>query len=383
MPTERKRSLSQTGGPCELWGEPEEAQRLAGCLDVDPGAKLPFTHGFHAYPARMHPETARRAVDAFPGRRVLDPFVGSGTVAVEAVRAGRGFTGVDISRVGLEIAWARTRVMHPDRCRQVEAAAHRLADRAFGEVDRDFEWPAWTREERAWYDPHTLREVAVLKALIDGEAEEWIRRILAVVLSSIVVKLSKQISDSDAKVDAYHRPKPRGATFRWFRDRSSELTKGLLQLSSDLHKRKVPFVEPELRLDDARTVALPAGGFDLVLTSPPYAGTYDYAFHHARRFPLFGEDPSFARAREIGSRRKPENYPEDLSAALRKAIRALAPGGKALILIGEGDQLLKELAPSLEARVVAMASQLRRDWKGGPARRESLALLTSAGRSPH
>ena len=109
----RKRSLSNTGGRCRLSGDPGLAAKLAHCLAVDPDAKLPFTHGFHAYPARMHPETARRIIDAFPGGRVVDPFVGSGTTAVEAVRAGRPFIGLDISKIPLEIAWARTRIGLP------------------------------------------------------------------------------------------------------------------------------------------------------------------------------------------------------------------------------------------------------------------------------
>ena len=101
---------SNTGGRCRLSGDPELAAVLAWCFDVDPGAKLPFTHGFHAYPARMHPETARRVIEVFPGGLILDPFVGSGTTALEAVRAGRPFLGSDISKVPLEIAWTRTRV---------------------------------------------------------------------------------------------------------------------------------------------------------------------------------------------------------------------------------------------------------------------------------
>jgi hypothetical protein len=93
----RKRSLTHTGGRCRLSGDPALAAPLAHCLAVDPAAPLPFTHGFHAYPARMHPETARRVIATFPGGRIVDPFVGAGTTAVEAVRAGRPFTGFDIS----------------------------------------------------------------------------------------------------------------------------------------------------------------------------------------------------------------------------------------------------------------------------------------------
>ena len=75
-----------------------------------------------------------------------------------------------------------------------------------------------------------------------------LRRLLTVVLSSVLVKLSRQVSDSDLNKDRAFRPRPRGTAFRWFRDKGSELTKGLLLLGSDLHKRQVAFVEPELQI---------------------------------------------------------------------------------------------------------------------------------------
>lgn len=375
----RKRSLSGTGGRCRLAGDPALAATLARCLDVDPDAKLPFTHGFHAYPARMHPETARRALEAFPGGLVLDPFVGSGTTAVEAVRAGRPFVGIDISKVPLEIAWTRTRVGRPEESRRVEAAAHRLANRAFQDVQEDFEMPPWAAAELEWYDPHTLREIVVLKYLIDGE-DLPLRRMLTVVLSSVLVKLSRQISDSDVKHDLHHRPKPRGAAFRWFRDKSSELTKGLLLLSSDLYKRHVAFTEPELRREDARDARLPAGGVDLILTSPPYAGVYDYSRHQSRRYPLFDEDPRFAEARELGSRRDASRYKEDMETVLKNLLGALSPAGRIVMMIGDGqqvkaDQFLTELAAKTGAKLQAIASQSRRSWHGGPPKQEHLISI--------
>jgi hypothetical protein len=374
-----KRSLSSSGGRCRLSGDPELAAKLASCLSVDPDAKLPFTHGFHAYPARMHPETARRAIEAFPGGRVLDPFVGSGTTAVEAVRAGRPFLGLDISTVPLEIAWARTRIGLPEQSRKVEGAAHRLAGRAFQEVEHDFTMPPWARAEREWYDPHTLREICVLKLLIDRE-EPTLKRLLTVVLSSVLVKLSRQISDSDVKKDLYFRPRPRGAAFRWFSDKSSELTKGLLLLSSDLYKRKVAFLDPELRREDAREARLPAGSVDLIVTSPPYAGVYDYSRHQSRRYPIFDEDPRYAEAHELGSRRDAGRYREDMEAVLKNLLGALSSQGRILILIGDGQQVkadsfLTELAAKLGAKVLAIASQSRKDWSGGPPKQEHLVAI--------
>src|SRR6185295_8182149 len=176
-----------TGGRCRLTGDPALAATLAKCLAVDPDMKLPFTHGFHAYPARLHPETARLVIESFPGGLIVDPFVGSGTTAVEAVRTGRRFVGSDISKVPLEIAWTRTRVGLPEQSRRVEQVAHQLVGRAFKEVEEEFTMPPWVRAEQEWYDAHTLREIVVLKYLIDGE-EPAMRRMLTVVLSSLLVK---------------------------------------------------------------------------------------------------------------------------------------------------------------------------------------------------
>jgi hypothetical protein len=328
----------------------------------------------------MHPETARRVVESFPGGRIVDPFVGSGTTAVEAVRAGRPFVGFDISKVPLEIAWARTRVGLPEQSRKVEGAAHRLAGRAFQEVENDFTMLPWTRKEYEWYDPHTLREIYVLKLLIDQE-EPTLRRLLTVVLSAVLVKLSRQISDSDVKVDVHHRPRPRGAAFRWFSDKSSELTRGLLLLSSDLYKRKIPFVEPDLRREDARDAKLPPDGVDLVLTSPPYAGVYDYSRHQSRRYPIFDEDPKFAEEHELGSRRDATKYRQDMETVLRNLVPSLTPQGRIVMLIGDGQQVkadafITETAAKVGAKVLAIASQARKDWSGGPPKQEHLIALS-------
>jgi DNA modification methylase len=145
----------------------------------------------------------------------------------------------------------------------------------------------------------------------------------------------------------------------------------------------VAFLEPEFRREDARTAALPAGSFDLVVTSPPYAGVYDYSRHQSRRYPIFGEDPAFAEAHEMGSRRDAQKYPQDLEAVLRNVIVALSASGRALVLIGDGQQvdgrgLLERIAPGIGARVTAAASQRRPNWSGGPPKREHLVLVERA-----
>ncbi len=359
-----RRSLSHVGGPCTLFGEPELAKRLEFCLNVRPAQKLPLTHGFHAYPARMHPEIARRALQRFrPRGRVLDPFVGSGTTALEALRAGLPFAGCDVSRVALEIAWARTHIWPRDEARRIEREGHRIAKEA-----QPVEPAGWPDAE--WFDPGTLAEIAGLKELIDASD---LRRILLVVLSSLLVKLSRQVSDSVAAPDPDSRPRPPGTALRFFADKCSELTKNLLLLGSELHKGGLPARDPGLRLADARTVDFAPTADDLVLTSPPYPGTYDYAHHHRLRFPLFGDDgATFADAHEIGARRtfEPRRYRDDLRACLER----LRPA-RALLLIGDDRGVPAERLVRDIAKVAAFASQWRLNNK-----REHLILL--AGNPP-
>ena len=311
--------------------------------------------------------------------------MGSGTVALEAVRAGRPFVGFDIVGPAIEIAWARTRVWHPDQCRAFEKASFAVAERAWSDSEeQELSLPAWTMQEREWYDPHTLREIGALYQRIHAE-DDPNRRLMKVVLASLLVRLSRQVSDSMVKMDIYHRPKPRHATFRWFREKTAELTKGLLQLSSNLYKRKVAYLEPELKREDARKAEVAKGSVDLLLTSPPYAGTYDYTWHQDRRYGIFNTEKAFPVTREIGSRRaQGRGYVADLKAVLARFSPAMSPAGRMILLIGDGvvgetpvkaDEMVPKIAAEIGWTVKAGASQHRRDWSGGPDRREHLLLL--------
>lgn len=393
--TRPRRSLTHVGGPVRREGERAWADRLAACLEIAPGDELPFTHGFHAYPARMHPETARRAIERFapPGTRVLDPFVGSGTTALEAVRAGLAFTGADISRVALEIAWARTRIWHPDRIREFERSAERAVRLARKPGDESL--PEWARKERDWYPPHTLAEIVRLHDRIAQEREPEFLRMLTAVLSSIVVKLSYQASDSVAAPDSSYRSRPPGSAVRLFGDKAEELTRMLLRLSSDLYKRKVKAIEPVFRREDSRVADF--GAADLVLTSPPYPGTYDYVLHHERRLPLYGDPGTLERRAEVGARRDvrertegPDRYRGDLAAVLGRLAGSLAPGGRIVMLIGDGTaagrpvdsaELVRKLAADAGMAIRAAASQSRREWaydRVASERFEHLVLLERA-----
>jgi hypothetical protein len=68
------------------------------------------THNFYRYPARFSPQFARAAIEAFssPGDTVLDPFMGGGTSAVEALAAGRRFVGCDLNPLAAFVTRVKT-----------------------------------------------------------------------------------------------------------------------------------------------------------------------------------------------------------------------------------------------------------------------------------
>lgn len=71
------------------------------------------THTFYRYPARFSPQFARAAIKLLtrPGDTVLDPFMGGGTTAVEALVSGRRFVGCDVNALARFLVRVKTTPM--------------------------------------------------------------------------------------------------------------------------------------------------------------------------------------------------------------------------------------------------------------------------------
>lgn len=80
-----------------------------------------LTHGLYRYPARFSPGLPAAAIEAFtdPGDVVLDPFVGGGTSAVEALVRGRRFVGFDINPLAVLLTEVKTTPLPAAELRQL------------------------------------------------------------------------------------------------------------------------------------------------------------------------------------------------------------------------------------------------------------------------
>jgi SAM-dependent methyltransferase len=392
----QRRAFSTLGGPVELGGEGPAARTLGGLLDVDAGLARALTHGFHSYAGRMHPTIARGGVAAFSARGdlVVDPFCGSGTVLVEAMAAGRRAVGVDASPLGVAIARARTTLLGGAGRARLEAEAAAIAAES-GERARKRrrpELPAWSRDELRRFHAHVLFELLGLRELVLATPDDDVGHALRLCLSSLLVKFMK--AGPEAPRDGESKRIARGIPSRMLADRAAELSRGLAALEARTPAGTEP---PRVLLGDARKLdAVKNGEAALVLSSPPYAGTYDYAALHDVRFTWLDLPRGRFRDTQLGAR---EGAAGAFARAWRDAqkrwvgeiARVLRPGGHALLVVGDGivdgrvedapDGVASAAAP-LGLEPVARASQGRpihdgrvRAVFGERPRREHLLLL--------
>ncbi len=384
--------MPRTPGQMETGGDRDLGDRLAQALLVAASDDLiveSLTHPFHSYPARTHPATARELVaivsESMPPRGLLvDPFCGSGTTLVEARAAGLRAIGVDVNPLAVLVARAKTWTAPPRVRAKLKAVGHSIAGEvmAAGKQARKassepaplrgpagFDPNARNKRLAAWFSPHVRRELEDLARHLDQVSRQdgEMASVLTAALSAILYKVSSRTSDTNATW--VQRNVARGASARWFQQRVDLLCAGLEDLA------KTPGQPPEIFESDMRSLGelVPAGSAHGVVTSPPYAGTYDYADHQRLRFDFLGLRHRHLDQQEIGARRSlvgltaAGRWREELGAAVDSLATLLAPGAMAALVIGDSiaanraffamDDLRGVLTSDLE--LVAWASQSR------------------------
>lgn len=400
-PRRQRRSLTNVGGPIEVAGDAEDAKALAHALDVAPAdggapkgttedaeddAARAHVHGFHTYPARMHPQTASRLVSALTpeGGTVLDPFCGSGTVLVEAMIAGRAGVGTDLNPLAVRLARCKTRPRSP---RELAALVERAKEVAAFADDRRKGRAGATRrfwaEDVELFEPHVLLELDSIRAALEGPGDPVTGADLSLVLSSLLVKLSKKRGDTSEAVEK--RRTAAGYTAKLFVKKTEDLARRLATFTSLLPAGASSRREPaRIELDDATALrSLGADAcVDAIVTSPPYAATYDYVSHHALRLRWLGLDARPLDAGELGARRRysslspddaREAWSDELARFLARAAELLPAKGPLVLLMADSavgnvalraDAIVASLARGCGFIPAARASQARTHFHG-------------------
>jgi hypothetical protein len=368
-------ALANVGGAVTTRGDASHAAALGEAMQAaDHSPPDVATHGMHAYPARMHAAIATHVIERLtkPGARVVDPFCGSGTVLVEAMTLGRRSAGVDLNPLAIRIAEVKTTRVDAVRRERLAMTIEGLGERSEERVrTRTHTQAPLTPEDAKWYEGHTLKELAGLHAEIAALENEDDRRLLEMLFSAIVVKFSIQRAETTERVA--ERRIRKGLPTEFFVRRGMEWLDRWAELEVQIAERAPAEVfVPRLVQGDARKLREHVGAapVDLVLSSPPYGGTYDYVHHHVRRYPWLGIDPTQLERNELGARRDlnqsrmhgqdPADLWDDQVVAMLKGMRKVVrPGSHIVLLVGDGqlgeervaaDRQLEGLAPARAPR---------------------------------
>lgn len=256
-------------------------------------------HRVHPYPARFIPQIPRSLIALFhpqDNSPVFDPFCGSGTTLVEASKLGLPSVGIDVNPLATLIARVKTRPVNAS----LPAIARERANSARERVRQGrFTIPTIPRLNH-WFQLHVQEALAALVNEIDSVDDGDVADALRVALSSIIVRVSNQ--DSDTRYAAIHKDVPQETVFQVFERAATSVAASLAELGPGLFTPSLPSAAVITKDILEVTPAEVGSDISLTITSPPYPNAYEYWLYHKYRMYWLGMDPISVRAAEIGAR---------------------------------------------------------------------------------
>ncbi len=272
-----------------------------------------LTHYLFRYPAKFHRPIVEWALKNHGNRRapVLDPFAGSGTLNVEALRLGRPSVGLDLDPLACFIASVKTTALNPDRLdaslerikekaskiARTETALERLIGSDISPRAYDKEKSsAWTPEIpniEHWFKRHVIIDLSRLLGLLkDGvHLDTRERNFFLACFAAIIRRVSNAdpapVSGLEVTSVQATRNKTREIdVVGEFLHKARTAIHGMRELWNIVRKRKRE-VSTQIMCGDARDAEtvlaknapnlLP---FSLVVTSPPYCNAVEYGRRH-------------------------------------------------------------------------------------------------------
>ena len=294
------------------------------------------THQFHPYPARYIPQIPRELIRVFTqkGDTVYDPFVGCGTTCVEANSMERDSMGNDINPLAVLLAKVKTTPISDRELSGLEKLEEELACRAKIRTKKNLaNIPVQSID---WFESFVVQEISHIKKYISLLKSENLRNFCNATLSSIIVSVSRQ--DSDTRyVRVAKSIVPDDATRR-FITRLRRHVKIMKEFRDQISCGKTRVKIADSRLQNI----FPENSASFAVTSPPYPNAYDYHLYHRHRLLWLDMDPLKLKSQEIGahanySKKNGQNemdFLDDMSQVLVGCARILRAGCFFVIVVG-------------------------------------------------
>src|SRR5690606_23554294 len=186
-----------------------------------------------------------------------------------------------------------------------------------------------------WFRPEIQGAIASIVRELHKVCEREVSDALRLALSSILVRISNQ--ESDTRYAAIDKDVTRGDVFSGFISAAEKIDKALSLRDWEIGPAKV--IEANTLRVNPGEIGRKVG---LVVTSPPYPNAYEYWLYHKYRMWWLGFDPLSVKEQEIGARahffkknhHTEENFRDQMARTFSLINKTLIRGGYACFVIG-------------------------------------------------
>ncbi len=250
-------------------------------------------HDIHPYPAKFIPEIPKQLISKLyqkNGTSVFDPFCGSGTTLLTSQQLGISAVGVDLNPIACLISEVKTSPL----ARNLLKIAEEVVD-----VSRclypSVEDVNYIPNLDHWFKKDIQTAIISLKLEINKIEPISIRKSLQLCLSSILVRVSNQ--DSDTRYAAIEKNINRTDVYKLFITSVRKLVEA--KSRNHINNAKVKVINNDILSLRPQAIKRDIG---LVITSPPYPNAYEYWLYHKYRMFWLDHDPISVKEKEIGAR---------------------------------------------------------------------------------
>ena len=166
------------------------------------GATTYLTHNFHTYPAKFIPQIPEYSIRNFTKENdvVLDPFVGCGTSLVEAKLLNRKGIGVDLNPIATLLTKVKTTILSEIEVIEINSIILKIIEQinCYYEkncVPNEYLIPNFYNREH-WFQKNVQNELAIAVNILNNIKNERITNFIKIAISSLIVKVSNQESDT-------------------------------------------------------------------------------------------------------------------------------------------------------------------------------------------
>lgn len=271
-----------------------------------------LTHWIYPYKGKFHPQMIRALLNVIglkEGDTVFEPFIGSGTTAVEAKLLGINCIGIDVSPLCVLQGKVKTESLE-----------------ALEEIEKNKDYIVSKIKPGLFnQDSRTFLEV------INGLSNERVKNFYK--MAYLVAVSDNARRGRNLEQSFYKNLDLMLSSVRNFRDIAKELNLKLGNM--------------EIKVGDSRNIPLKNESVDGIITSPPYSIALDYVSNDAHALKELGHELPEIREGFIGVRgRGPERielYNQDMRKSYEEMYRVLKPGKFAVIVIGNATYLGEEV----------------------------------------